>query len=242
MDRRRALQAIAAAGSAPLVAACAPSAGEDDTSPPVENARKERLRVHIVMYDGVEELDFIAPFEVFCAAGVLADGSVDVDFVTTGRTGLVRAAYGTEIQVTKPWAPHSADIVVVPGGGYTQRDEPGIWSEIDRGVLPRALADCPRNGLTITSVCTGAILLGAAGLVKGRPCTTHHRARATLEQQGGLVKNARVVDDGNLVTAGGITSGLELAIWLTRRELGADVVAGLEEMLEYEARGTVWAA
>lgn len=233
-----------AAGSTALVAACAPSSGEEDTNPqaPHANARKERLRVHIVMYDGVEELDFIAPFEVFSAAGMLAGRGVDVDFVTTGPTGLVRAAYGTGIQVTQPWSPHSADILVVPGGGYTQRDKPGIWAEIDRGVLPRALTGCPREGLTITSVCTGAILLGAAGLVKGRPCTTHHRALDTLEQHGGLVKNARVVDDGNLVTAGGITSGLELAIWLARRELGADVVTGLEEMLEYEARGTVWAA
>nr|WP_037967962.1 DJ-1/PfpI family protein [Streptomyces sp. SS] len=84
------------------------------------------------------------------------------------------------------------------------------------------------------------MLLAAAGLTRGRPCTTHHKAKADLERQGGLVKNARVVDDGDLVTAGGITSGLELALWLTRRELGSDTATGLEAMLEYEARGTVW--
>ncbi|ALO05908.1 Transcriptional regulator AraC family protein [Streptomyces venezuelae] len=84
------------------------------------------------------------------------------------------------------------------------------------------------------------MLLSAAGLTKGRPCTTHHKARPDLQQQGGLLKNARVVDDGDLVTAGGVTSGLELALWLTRRELGPDTANSLENMLEYEARGTVW--
>lgn len=84
------------------------------------------------------------------------------------------------------------------------------------------------------------MLLSAAGLTRGRPCTTHHKARPDLEQQGGVLKNARVVDDGDLVTAGGITSGLELALWLVRRELGPDTANAVEAMLEYEARGTVW--
>ena len=86
------------------------------------------------------------------------------------------------------------------------------------------------------------MLLSAAGLTKGRPCTTHHGAKAYLEEQGGVVKNARVVDDGDLVTAGGISSGLELGLWLVKRELGADAAIGTETMLEYEARGTVWQA
>ncbi len=86
------------------------------------------------------------------------------------------------------------------------------------------------------------MLLSAAGLTRGRPCTTHHRAQADLVEQGGVLKKARVVDDGDLVTAGGVTSGLDLALWLVRRELGVDAALGLEAMLEYEARGTVWTA
>jgi transcriptional regulator GlxA family with amidase domain len=117
-----------------------------------------------------------------------------------------------------------------------------VWAEIRRGSLPRALAAATRPGLTVSALCTGVMLLSAAGLTSGRPCTTHHRARADLERQGGVLKNARVVDDGDLVTAGGVTSGLDLALWLVRRELGADAAVGLEEMLEYEARGTVWTA
>jgi len=93
----------------------------------------------------------------------------------------------------------------------------------------------------VTSLCTGAILLAAAGLTDGRPCTTHTGAKAELAQRGGVVIDARVVDDGDLVTAAGITSGLELALHLVRRELGAPVAVQVENVLEYEARGTVWA-
>ncbi|MGW3565076.1 DJ-1/PfpI family protein [Streptomyces sp. NPDC000941] len=162
-----------------------------------------------------------------------------------GRSAAYRTAargHRTRIEVEHRWAAWEADVIVVPGGGYTRRDGPGIWAEIDSGVLPRALAAAPRRGLTISSLCTGALLLSAAGLTKGRPCTTHHGAKAELEAQGGVVKDARVVDDTDLVTAGGITSGLELGLWLVNRELGAVAATGVEGMLEYEARGTVWTA
>ncbi|KJY44404.1 AraC family transcriptional regulator [Streptomyces sp. NRRL S-444] len=192
------------------------------------------------MYDGVEELDFAAPYEVFSAARFFTDRAVDVRYVTTTGPGVVTAAYGTRVEVEHAWAPRSADILLVPGGGYGRQDGPGVWAEIRGGTLPRNLAAAVRPGLTVSAVCTGAMLLAAAGLTGNRPCTTHHKARPDLEKQGGLLKNARVVDDGDLVTAGGITSGLELALWLVRRELGADAATGVEAMLEYEARGTVW--
>lgn len=89
---------------------------------------------------------------------------------------------------------------------------------------------------------------GRAGLVRGiRDLGRMHIVAvlaldggSAFEQQGGVLKKARVVDDGDLVTAGGVTSGLDLALWLVRRELGVDAALGLEAMLEYEARGTVW--
>ncbi|MEV7418584.1 DJ-1/PfpI family protein [Streptomyces sp. NPDC089919] len=197
-------------------------------------------RVQVVMFDGVEELDFAAPYEVFAAARFFTDRPVDVRYVTTGRPRTVRAAYGTAVRVGHGWAPEEAEVIVVPGGGYARPEEPGVRAEIRRGVLPAALAAAARPGLTIGALCTGVMLLSAAGLTRGRPCTTHHKARPDLERQGGLLTGARVVDDGDLVTAGGITSGLELALWLVRRELGPGPATDIEAMLEYEARGTVW--
>ncbi|CAL9376587.1 hypothetical protein SUDANB176_00975 [Streptomyces sp. enrichment culture] len=239
MNRRTLLHATTALGAATLTAGAATRADAAASAAP---GRDRPLRVHVVMFDGVEELDFSAPYEVFSASGYFADREVEVRYVTLDGPRTVEAAYGTRLRVDHGWAPGEADLLVVPGGGYARREDPGVWAEIRRGSLPRALAAATRPGLTVSALCTGVMLLSAAGLTSGRPCTTHHRARADLERQGGVLKNARVVDDGDLVTAGGVTSGLDLALWLVRRELGADAAVGLEEMLEYEARGTVWTA
>ncbi|MEU1662271.1 DJ-1/PfpI family protein [Streptomyces sparsogenes] len=242
MERRHFLRRTTAAGAATLATGTLTATALNTGSATAAPRRSGPLRVDIVMFDGVEELDCVAPYEVFSASAMHSPQGVRVRFVTTGRPRLVRGAYGTGFEVKHRWAPGEADVIVVPGGGYTRRDGPGVWAEIGSGVLPRALAAAPRAGLTISSLCTGALLLAAAGLTKGRPCTTHHGAKAELEARGGVVKNARVVDDGDLVTAGGITSGLELGLWLVARELGADAATGVENMLEYEARGTVWTA
>lgn len=199
----------------------------------------KRLRVQVVMFDGVEELDWAAPFEVFSGAALMG-GPIDAFLVALDGPRKIVGSYGVEVTVANGWSPQEADIIVVPGGGYRRPDTPGVEAEIKRGDLPRALAAAPRPGLTIASVCTGAMILSAAGLTRDRPCTTHRGARADLEAQGGRVIDARVVDDGDLVTAGGITSGLELAMWLIRRELSADRAVHLEHLLEYEPRGTVW--
>lgn len=242
MERRQFLRRTTAAGAATIGSGTLTATALGTETAAATPQRTGPLRVDIVMFDGVEELDCIAPYEVFSAAAMHSPDGIEVRYVTTGLPRPVRAAYGTQIQVKHRWAPEEADLIVVPGGGYARRNGPGIWAEIDSGVLPRALAAAPRRGLTISSLCTGAVLLSAAGLTKGRPCTTHHGAKAYLEEQGGVVKNARVVDDGDLVTAGGISSGLELGLWLVKRELGADAAIGTETMLEYEARGTVWQA
>ncbi|MFH9404483.1 DJ-1/PfpI family protein [Streptomyces sp. NPDC017638] len=242
MERRDFLRRTTAAGAATLGAGTLTATASGTGAAAAGPRRTRRLRVDIVMFDGVEELDCVAPYEVFSAAAMHSANGVEVRYVTTGRPRLVRCGYGTGIQVKHRWAPQEADVIVVPGGGYTRRDGPGVWAEVADGTLPRALAAAPREGLTISSLCTGAVLLSAAGLTKGRPCTTHHGAKAYLAEQGGAVKDARVVDDGDLVTAGGITSGLELGLWLVKRELGSDAATGVEAMLEYEARGTVWQA
>ncbi|MFJ3901659.1 DJ-1/PfpI family protein [Streptomyces sp. NPDC090025] len=227
-----------AAAPTPTAAVTPTAAATSGAAAPKPSERP--LRVHLVMYDGVEDLDFAAPYEVLSAAGYFSPRPVEVRYVSATGARSVTAAFGTRVHGIKPWAPEDADLLVVPGGGYARRDRPGVWAEIDRGILPRALADAVRPGLTVSALCTGVILVAAAGLTKGRPCTTHHKAKDELERRGGLLKNARVVDDGDLVTAGGVTSGLELSLWLARRELGPDTALGLEEMLEYEARGTVW--
>jgi transcriptional regulator GlxA family with amidase domain len=84
------------------------------------------------------------------------------------------------------------------------------------------------------------MLLSAAGLTQGRRVTTHHVAREALKASGAELVDARVVDDGELITAGGITSGLDLGLWLVERFGDSALALDLERQLEYERRGTVW--
>ncbi|MEW1639136.1 DJ-1/PfpI family protein [Streptomyces sp. NPDC093801] len=223
------------AGAAPAAAAGNPAPA---AAPGAPASAAKPLRVHLVAFDGVEELDLFGPLEVFALAAALGR-PVEPTLVTTGRPGRVRASFGTVVDVPGHWDPSSADAVVVLGGGYRKRDGAGVWAEIGKGTLPQALRRAARPGLTVVGVCTGVFILHAAGLLDGRPCTTHVRAKQDLRDLGHDVRDARVVDDGDLVCAGGVSSGIDAALWLLERELGAEAASGVEALLEFERRGTV---
>lgn len=228
MDRRSLLRTGAAVAVTGAAAAT-----------PAQAQQRNRLRVHVLVFDGADDLDFVAPNEVFQHAA-RAGARIESKFVTGGAPGTIASAFGTKVEAAG-WSPRDADLIVVAGGGYGKpADQPGVPAEIQRGHLPAVLRDAQRPGLTLAAVCTGAMLLSAAGITRDRPCTTHHRAIADLAEQGGRITRGRVVDDGDLVTAGGITSGIDLALWLVERHFGADVALGVEANMEYERRGTIW--
>jgi transcriptional regulator GlxA family with amidase domain len=196
------------------------------------------MRCEILLFDGFDELDALAPWEVVSSFADL-DSELDAALVTLDGARTVRAAHGTLV------TPHRAlsetvDLLVVPGGGWNNRAEDGAWAQAQLGELPRAIRERHERGAVVASVCTGAMLLAAAGLVEGRPAITHHGALADLEAAGAQVVHARVVDDGDLVTAGGVTSGLDLVLHLAERFFGSDAALAAERELEYERRGTVW--
>ena len=96
-----------------------------------------------------------------------------------------------------------------------------------------------KSSTIIASVCTGAFLLAAAGLLAGIPATTHHLAMEDLKAAGVEAVSSRVVDAGRILTSGGIASGLDLSLWILERSFGkqpADRIAGI---LEYERRGEI---
>ncbi len=188
------------------------------------------LRVQILMYDGVEEQDFIGPRDVLGHAE-RAGGRVRTTLVRPSAPGEVTCFFGTRVVVPTAWEPTDGDLLIVPGGGDRLINDPDVL---------RNLVRAQQAGVTVAGVCTGVLVLSAAGLTKGRPCTTHQLGKAELAAQGGTVIDARVVDDGNLVTAGGVTSGIDLALWMVTRECGAAVAAGVESVMEYEQRGVVW--
>ncbi|WP_049983251.1 DJ-1/PfpI family protein [Halorubrum sp. BV1] len=203
------------------------------------------MNVDVVVYDGFDELDGIGPYEVFDHAfAVDAADAGRVRYVTLGERETVTASHGTRVGVDaalpEPTAANAPDLLVVPGGGWRARDEEAsAWAEAQRGDLPDALARYHDADVTIASVCTGSMLLAEAGVTDGRRAVTHASALDELRESGARVVDARVVDDGDLITAGGITAGIDLALYLVERELGASTAERVATVLEYDRRGEV---
>jgi putative intracellular protease/amidase len=184
------------------------------------------MRIDILIYDGFDELDAIAPYEVLRTAGL------DVSLVGARGPGTVTADHGTRVVVDRGVS-EAADVILVPGGGWNTRSDRGAWGEAQRGEIPALLAAAHARGVVMASVCTGALLLAAAGITNGRPATTHHDAIEDLRATGAQIVEARVVDDGDLITAGGVTSGLDLALALVERAAGREVADSVAYDIEY---------
>jgi transcriptional regulator GlxA family with amidase domain len=130
---------------------------------------------------------------------------------------------------------------VVPGGGWTLRPPKGAWAEVQRGVLPPVIAQRHAAGARIASVCTGAFLLAAGGLLDGRPAITHWNDVDDLEAMGvRVIRDARVVDDGDIVTAGGVTSGLDLALWIAEQEKGREAADEVAAEIVHRRDERIW--
>lgn len=197
------------------------------------------MNVQIVIFNGFDELDAIAPHEIWHMAKNLKP-EIEVQLVTLDGGKDITASNGLRVHAQGQLAEKRPDVLVVPGGGWITRSPAGAWVEAQHGELPAKLAQLYRDGVVMTSVCTGAMLLAAAGLLKNRPATTNRGALDELAAAGAQVIRARVVDDDDVITAGGITSGLDLTLWLVERFFGSETAQTLEERLEYERRGTVW--
>lgn len=190
------------------------------------------LRFAVLVYDGFDELDAIGPYEVLASVAALG-APVEVRLVT-GAPGVARVTGGHGLEVgVQGSLEERFDWVVVAGGAWAARGPRGAWAEIERGELPRLLARLHAAGTRLAAVCTGAMLLSAAGLLRGRPAITHQVAVSALRDEGAQVVEARVVDDGDLVTAGGVTSGLDLALWLVERTCGAELAERAAKRMEH---------
>ena len=211
------------------------------------------MRIEIPLFHGFDDVDAIGPFEILANAAV-AVSDLEVALVGAHETGVVVSSHGARLIVDEVLS-DAADLVVVPGGGWNglrhygfdtddaaEARASGVRREFEDGRLAARLSALHAAGTTVASVCTGAILLAQAGLLDGRPATTH---RGNLDQLAGFGKDievdreARVVDDGDVLTCGGVTSGLDLALHLVEREWGAEMATMIARLMEHERRGPV---
>jgi transcriptional regulator GlxA family with amidase domain len=193
------------------------------------------MQTEILIYDGFDELDAIGPFEVL--------SPLAPRLVTLEPAATVTASHGLEV------TPHGTlseapGLLVVPGGGWVARNEQaGTYAEYLRGAIPAAIADRHGRGTIVASVCTGALLLARAGILEGRPAVTHHAALDDLRDHGVDVRpGERWIDAGDVLTAGGVTSGLDLALHLLERFRDAEVAGAAARLLEHQRidRAPVW--
>jgi transcriptional regulator GlxA family with amidase domain len=189
------------------------------------------VRIDIVVYEGVDELDVIGPLEVLRRAAQ-AGADVTVRLVTRNAVEHVTGSCGLRFRPDTVLTP-GADVVLVPGGGWVARDDNGAWGEVRRGAWLPLLTLAARQGAVMAGVCTGTMLLAHAGIVGDLRATTHHQARHDLTELGVRVVDERVVDEGRLVTSGGVTSGIDLALWLVERWFGRKLADGVAADLEY---------
>ncbi|MDQ4021185.1 MAG: DJ-1/PfpI family protein [Actinomycetota bacterium] len=209
------------------------------------------MLAQIVLFDGFDPLDVIAPYEVLYAGGMVIEAALTVELVSAEGAREVPSGSGPlSLRASARLDPQRADLVVVPGAvGRLAQDGEAVGEDTIPVILNRTLdTDLPtllkealdRPGLIMATICGGSLLLAMAGLIEGRHATTHHLGMDLLEASGTIPVNARVVDDEDLVTGAGATSGLDLGLYLLERELGPRIAHTVEKLLAYERRGTVW--
>ncbi|MGX6449931.1 DJ-1/PfpI family protein, partial [Patulibacter sp. S7RM1-6] len=172
--------------------------------------------VELLLFPGADELDVVGPLEVLAAAGVPVR-----PVVLPGTDPSLRTAHGLHLTADGELGARP-DLLLVPGGGWLD-GRPGVRDLVDDGAAAVAIAARHAAGTTVASVCTGALLLAAAGLLDDRPAVTNAGALDDLAARGVAVeRDARVVDAGSVLTAGGPLAGVDLGLRLVERLVGPE--------------------
>jgi cyclohexyl-isocyanide hydratase len=184
------------------------------------------MKVGFVIYDGMTTLDFIGVYDPVTrlkTMGFLPDLNWDV----CARSDTVTDGTGLQVTPTKIGEPlHGYDMVIVPGGFGSRRlvDDPGFIQWM------RTATPCKFK----VSVCTGSLLLGAAGFLKDKTATTHRTAFKELGRFCSSVVDRRIVDEGDVITARGVTASIDLGLYLCEKLAGREAREHIRQQMDYE--------
>lgn len=199
----------------------------DRTTPPGLMAPS----IAIAVFPGVEELDFVGPWEVLRSWQTLWPDDGASVFTVAQHDGAVECAKGLKVWPDHTWATApSIDVVVYPGGTGT-RDHLG------EGPVREWVRGLATSGALMTSVCTGSLVYADAGLLDGRPATTHWAALDLLRSLGrdlDVRPDARWVDSGRVITASGVSAGIDMALHLVRRFHSEERAREVRRYIQYD--------
>ena len=182
---------------------------------------ESKLRAGFLISPRMTQLDFTGPYEVLARLPELEV------YIVAERAGPVQSEFGLTIVADHDLrSTPQLDILCVPGG-------PGTLEAAAHAPVIAFLQDQAREVKWLTSVCTGSLLLGAAGLLKGYRATTHWLSLDLLPLVGAIPVQERVVKDRNRITGGGITAGIDFALVLAAELFGKARAESIELMMEY---------
>lgn len=180
------------------------------------------MRIGFLLFPGLTQLDLTGPYEVLAR---LPGAEIHLLWKNAEP---VRTEHGLAlIPTTILAACPTLDLLCVPGG-------PGVNELLTDAEVIGFVRRAAANARWVTSVCTGALVLGAAGLLRGRRATTHWMSRRFLADFGATPADERVVVDGNLITGGGVTAGIDFALRIAADVAGRDVAEAIQLGIEYD--------
>ena len=184
------------------------------------------MKIGFIIYDGMTALDFIGAYDPVTRLSTMGF-LPDLQWEVCARSMTVEDGAGLAFLPTRVGEPlHAYDMIIVPGG-------PGSRTLIEDTLFIEWLRTAGPCKLKV-SVCTGALLLGAAGFLKGKTATTHRSAFDDLRPFCASVVDRRIVDEGDIITARGVSASIDLGLYLCEKLAGREVKERIRQQMDYE--------
>jgi transcriptional regulator GlxA family with amidase domain len=187
--------------------------------------------IAIVLFPGVEELDWVGPWEVLAAWARAWPGDEVTVFTVADDDGVVTCANGARVLPDHTWdAAPAFDVMVWPGG-------PGVAGQLGQDAVRSRVQKAREADMLLTSVCTGSLILADAGILDHRPATTYWASLDQLTSLGTGIEprpDDRFVDDGAVVTAAGVSAGIDMALHLVRRLHSVERARQVRRHIQYD--------